>query len=99
MSGAFVLLFTQLTVPGALLWLGHGYRKRSPASKSFFWGGILGYVASLAVVTTLLLFPPVFWGSSGGLRWLAIQWTPLILPLVPATVAALVNAGDRPEQD
>ena len=98
MSGAFILLLTQLTVPGALLWLGHGYRKRSPALKTFFWGGVLGYLTSIAVATALLLFPPVFWGSSGGLRWLAIQWTPLVLPLVSATVAGLVHVGDRPEQ-
>jgi len=98
MSGALLLLLTQLTVPGSLLWLGHSYRKRSLASRRFFWGGILGYLASGAVVTTLLLFPPVFWGSSGGRRWLAIQWTPLVLPLVSASVAGLVNMGDRPEQ-
>ncbi len=92
MSGAFLFGLTQLTVPVALLWLGHGYRNRSPASKRCFWGGILGYLASFAVVTTLLLTPPVFWGSSGGLRWLAIQWTPL---LMPATAAGLVSIGDR----
>ncbi len=92
MSGALLFGLTQLTVPVALLWLGHGYRNRSPASKRFFWGGILGYLASLAVVTTLLVIPPVFWGSSGGLRWLAIQWTPL---LMPATAAGLVSIGDR----
>lgn len=89
MAGAFVFLFTQLTVPVALLWLGHSYRTRSPAARRFFWGGVLGYLASLVVVTTLLLFPPVFWGSSGGLRWLAIQWTPLVLPLLPAAAAGL----------
>jgi hypothetical protein len=95
MFGAFLLLFTQLTVPVALLWLGHRYRKRSSVSKYFFWGGVLGYLASIAVMTTLLLFPPVFWGPRGGLRWLAIQWTPLILPLVSATAAALVSLRGR----
>ena len=89
MVGAFVLLLAQLTVPIVLLWLGHDYRKRSPAAKRFFWGGVVGYLASIVVVTTLLLLPPVFWGSSGGLRWLAIQWTPLVLPLLPATAAGL----------
>ena len=61
MAGAFVLLLTQLTVPVALLWIGHGYRNRSHASKRFFWGGVVGYLASIAVVTSLLLSPPVFW--------------------------------------
>ena len=98
MSGILLFLVTQLPVPGALLWLGHSYRKRSPSAKRFFWGGVLGYLAAIAVVTTLLLLPPVSWGSDGGLRWLAIQWTPLIVPLVPATVAGLAQVGDRPEQ-
>ncbi len=89
MVDALVLLLAQFTVPIVLLWLGHSYRTRSPAARRFFWGGVLGYLASIVVVTTLLLFPPVFWGSSGGLRWVAIQWTPLVLPLLPATAAGL----------
>lgn len=93
MSGALLFLLTQLTVPVTLLRLGHKYRARSPVLKRVFWGGVLGYLVSIAVVTTLLLLPPVFWGASGGLRWLAIQWTPLVLPFVPATVAGLTSRG------
>jgi len=92
MPGALLFLATQLTVPVTLLWLGHRYRNRSHTWKRFFWGGTLGYVASIALVTVLLLLPPVFWGSNGGLRWLAILWTPLLLP---ATAAGLVSLGSR----
>jgi hypothetical protein len=95
MVGTLVFLLTQLTVPVALLWLGHGYRNRSPRQKRFFWGGTLGYLASIAVVTLLLLLPPVFWGANGGLRWLAIQWTPGIMPATAAVLLGLAVESDQ----
>ncbi|MBT8338153.1 MAG: hypothetical protein KJO11_16310 [Gemmatimonadetes bacterium] len=91
-----MLLLTQLTAPVTLLWLGHGYRNRSPRAKRFFWGGIVGYLAAIAGVTVLLLLPPVFWGSDGGLRWLAIQGAPLVLPATAAAVWSQVGSADRP---
>lgn len=84
------LVLAHLTMPAVLLGVGHGYRNRSPTTKRLFWGGIVGYITSIVVVTALLLIPPVFWGPDGGLRWLAIQWTPLVLPLSAATVARAV---------
>lgn len=89
MTGVSLLVLTQLTMPVVLLWVGHSYRNRSPASKRFFWGGIIGYITAIMVVTTLLLIPPVSWGAEGGMRWLAIQWAPLVLPLAGATAARL----------
>lgn len=89
MIGVSHLVLTQLTMPVVLLWVGHSYRNRSPASKRFFWGGIIGYISAIMAVTILLLFPPVFWGAEGGMRWLAIQWAPLVLPLAGATAARL----------
>jgi hypothetical protein len=96
MTGVALLLLTQLTAPVTLLWLGHGYRNRSRRAKRFFWGGIVGYLAAIVGVTVLLLLPPVFWGSDGGLRWLAIQATPLILPAASAAVWSLARSADQP---
>ncbi len=95
MSGFWVLAATQSMAPAVLLWLGHNYRDRSPASRCFFWGGVVGYGASIILVTVLLIVPPVYWGESGGLRWIAIQWIPLALPLVAATASCLLGGGSK----
>lgn len=91
MPAAWLLVLAQVTMPAVLLGVGHRYPHRSRASKRFFWGGIVGYVTSILMVTALLLTPPVFWGAEGSLRWLAIQWTPLVLPLAAATGARLAS--------
>jgi hypothetical protein len=96
MLSVWILVVTHLAAPVVLLWLGHGYHDRSLASKRLFWGGVVGYVASIVVVTTLLLVPPVFWEVGRAVRWVAIQWTPLVLPLVVATGARLLLGGARP---
>ncbi|MDT8342597.1 MAG: hypothetical protein RQ751_13885 [Longimicrobiales bacterium] len=89
MPGAGLLLVTHLAAPLGLLWLGHGYRQRSSSVRAWFWGGVVGYLASVVLVTAVLLLPPVFWGAPGGVRWRLIQWTPLLLPLLTASGAGL----------
>lgn len=85
------LLLVHLAVPAALLALGHRYRDLQKGSRRLFWGGVVGYVLSIAAVTALLVTPPVFWGSDGTLRWAGIVWTPLVLPVATAVGFRLVG--------
>jgi hypothetical protein len=86
MRGLWILFLTH-AVPVALLWAGHSYRSRSVRARRVFWGALLGYVASIVVVVTVLLTPPVFWGPDGGARWLVIQWAPMTLAAAGAATA------------
>lgn len=85
--GTVVLLVGHVLLPGSLLWLGHNYRHREPATKGVFWGGVLGYLVSVAAVLAFLVIPPVYWGSEVGPRWIGIHVTPLVIPVLSALAA------------
>ena len=82
------LLVGLLLTPALLLWLGHGFRDLPRRWKHGFWGGVIGEMIGVALVATILVFPPVQW-QAGGWRDAALHWSLVVLPLLGLMAGAV----------
>lgn len=64
-AGVLALLAGMFGVPGLLLWLGHGLRRRPPAWRRAFWGAVLGHTLGVLLTLAAVLYPPVHWEGDG----------------------------------
>lgn len=60
-AGQGALLLGLFAAPAALLVLGGALRRRGPAARGAFWGGVAGHALGLAVTLAATLYPPVPW--------------------------------------
>lgn len=85
------LVLTWLAPPVALLGFGHRYRNLSADSRRFFWGGVVGYVVAIVLVTATLVGPTVAWAPEANLRWSTILFAPVVLPPIGAVAFRLLD--------
>lgn len=100
MSGAQAALLAGLFLaPALLLWLGHGFRRRSGRWRRVFWGAVIGHTLAMLLMTVAALYPPVEWGGEGFWRDFAVHWSLALGAIVGALAGAAqprrVDAGDR----
>lgn len=94
-AGLPALLVGLFAVPVAFLWLGHGWRRRTPRQRAAFWGGLAGYlVASLAVMLAGMI-PPSEWSAADTVRGALGWWSLLVAPALGAAVAVLAAKSRR----
>ena len=87
--GISAMLLGIFAVPLALLWLGHRLRRRAPAARSAFWGGIAGHVIATVLGLAFGMIPPEEWSSDDRLRGAFALWSFLVLPLAGAAIGWL----------
>jgi hypothetical protein len=75
------LLLGMFGIPLAALWLGHRFRRLSPARRRVFWGLVCGYGIALIIVALALFIDPVYWGDPATLRGAITHWGLLLIPL------------------
>jgi Mg/Co/Ni transporter MgtE len=90
------LLLGLFGAPAALATLGHRFREQAPRQKRRFWGGVIGYVAGLALALSAMMVPPVWWEGSGPLREGAIHWSMLVGLLAGILVGTLLPGARGP---
>ena len=59
-------------IPVVLLAVAHNFRRRTPATRSLFWGSLVGWGLGLTAALLCLIAPVEGW--DGGLRAGAIYW-------------------------
>ncbi len=82
------LLIGLFVVPLLLLAIGHRLRRRSPAWRRAFWGGVFGHSLALLITLTASLYPPIWWAGGSFWRDAAVHWTLLFGGLLGAGLAA-----------
>jgi hypothetical protein len=92
--GIIALLAGLFIVPLALLALGHRLRRRTPAQRAMFWGGLVGYLIAALGAMWVGMMPAAEWSESDTARGLIGFWGLIIGPLVGA-LTALVLFRDR----
>jgi hypothetical protein len=96
MSGAHAALLAGLfVVPGLLVWLGHGLRRRPERGRRAFWGAVAGHSAGMALALAAALYPPVVWTAGAGWRGPVVHWAMLLGALLGAGVGALTTRRTR----
>ena len=73
-------------VPLGLLMAGHRLRRRSPRTRSAFWGAIAGHCLALVLATTWGMIPPETLTAQETARGAASLWSLLVLPLGGALI-------------
>ncbi len=84
-----VLLIGIFVVPIAALWLGHGFRDRTPRQRRIFWGMVIGYSIGLVLVSLALMADPVLWTEGEPMRSALVYWGLLASAVVGALAGFL----------
>jgi hypothetical protein len=92
--GTAAMLLGIFAVPGALLWLGHRLRRRSPFQRAIFWGALVGYFVAASLALYAAMVPAAMWSADDTVRGLVGFWSFLIGPVVGGLIAA-VRAPSR----
>jgi hypothetical protein len=66
-AAQLALLLGLFAAPAVLLRLGGRLRRRGPAARGAFWGGVAGHTLGMGVALGAMLLPPVAW--TGGPAW------------------------------
>lgn len=82
-------------VPLALLIVAHKFRRRSPRTRSAFWGAMLGHIAAAVVATTWGMIPAETLTEQETARGAAALWSLLAFPLVGAAIGWLKPQSGR----
>ncbi len=68
------LVIGLFVVPAALLWEGHGLRRRSKRLRRVFWGGVFGHGLGIAPMTLATLIPAEAWGAEDPFKIFLRYW-------------------------
>ena len=82
-------------VPLALLAVAHKLRRRSPRTRTAFWGAILGHIVAALVATTWGMIPAETLTPQETARGAASLWTLLVFPLAGAAIGWLKPQSGR----
>ena len=82
-------------VPLALLVVAHKLRRRSPRTRTAFWGAILGHIIAAVVATTWGMIPAETLTPQETARGAASLWTLLVFPLAGAAIGWLKPQSGR----
>jgi hypothetical protein len=82
-------------VPIALLVVAHKLRRRSPRTRTAFWGAILGHIVAAIVATTWGMIPAETLTPQETARGAASLWTLLAFPLAGAAIGWIKPQSGR----
>ena len=95
--GMLALLVGLFVVPLGLLALGHRLRRRGPAHRAVYWGGLIGYLVAALAAMWVGMVPAAEWSESDTVRGLLGYWGLIIGPVAGAMAALALRGwkGDR----
>ena len=92
--GTIALLIGLFVIPVALLALGHRLRRRPPALRAVYWGGLVGYLAGSLAALWVGMVPASEWSGADTMRGLLGYWGLIICPIIGALAALVFRARE-----
>lgn len=93
-AGTSALLVGLFVMPLVLLALGHRLRRRSPAQRALYWGGLVGYLLAALAAMWVGMVPAAEWSERDTMRGVLGYWGLIIGPIVGG-LAALFLRGRK----
>lgn len=88
----FALLMGLFAVPAVLLAIGHRLRRRPPAWRRAFWGGVAGHSFAVLLTIAVSMYPSIAWEGGPRLRDHAVHWSMILGAVLGGGIAAALPA-------